>query len=93
MECPACNTINDDQNDFCMNCGQALIKSAPSGYQAVQPQNEARQLLGIYTIRIVIALFVVWFVKAILLWLPFTKNIQIPDIPITINAIITSLAA
>lgn len=75
MNCPHCNTPNDPSNQFCISCGGNLYGPAPN-----QPMGgSARDLLGILTGRIILALFGLMIVNRILSGLAFIKEFRIPD--------------
>jgi hypothetical protein len=108
MNCPKCETPNDPENEFCINCGQPLQESTseaapppirtqpppPMAPIAPIPQPMARsvpELLQVLTIRMVVILVGLWLLKVILNWLPFIKELRIPDSPLAVSIIINTI--
>lgn len=156
INCPICNTPNEPDYTFCMNCGQPLNLAAPAeqstttpagnqieapsavaaeptptNVSPVQPaasapppgayQPAAAQtaqvpaapsyapstpagpgqplilastpagLLGMLTLRLVIVLLGLWLARLILIWLPFTKGLVVPEVNIPIPTLVTSI--
>lgn len=88
MNCPSCNTPNDPQNQFCVKCRYSLTG------QAHAPRPLARSypdLLGVLTARLLILLVGSWLLKLILNWLPFTRQLVIPEINLPVSVLITSI--
>ncbi len=72
-----------------MNCGHEIN---PQDKASTAPlAHSASHLLGIWTLRLILMLFAIVIIKAILLRLPFVEGIRIPDFPITMEGIITSI--
>ena len=96
MNCPNCNTPNDPANQFCVNCGKPLGEqaSAPIPAPAAQPPAIARsvsELLQVLTVRMLVILLGLWLLRAVLNWLPFIKELRIPNSPVPIPTIINTL--
>jgi magnesium-transporting ATPase (P-type) len=49
------------------------------------------ELLQVLTIRMVVILVGLWLLKVILNWLPFIKDLRIPDSPLAISVIINTI--
>lgn len=101
MNCPNCNTPNDSANQFCVNCGQPLGEQISTPAQspavqspAIQPPAIARsvsELLQVLTIRMVVILLGLWLLKVVLNWLPFIKELRIPNSPLPVPTIINTI--
>ena len=78
MKCPHCNTQNDPSYQFCLSCGKPLGKgsSVPSRAPLAQSSSE---LLGVLTVRLLIALFGIWLIKTIINWLPFARVLPVSE--------------
>jgi len=90
MLCPNCNTLNDPSSQFCIKCGQALAVAAPLSNKEVL-ERPPSEVIGIFTIRLVVVLFVLWVFKVILTELPFVKELVIPEIHIATAELIAGL--
>lgn len=91
INCPACQALNEPNSRFCINCGQVL-----PGNQMAEPSSNPslvyRRYLAIATARVVIALFLVWFLKGVLLNLSFIEGLIIPSIPFSAAQMINLIA-
>jgi membrane protease subunit (stomatin/prohibitin family) len=92
MNCPQCNTPNDPEYKFCLNCGEPLsgeskVKSADEEIRippikdllSATPRSIARsipELLQVLTIRMFVILVGLWLLKVILNSLPFIRDMQ-----------------
>ena len=83
MNCPHCNTQNDPSYQFCMNCGKSLGKGAPAPKQAPLARSSS-ELLGVFTVRLVIALLGIWLIKTIINWLPFARELPVSETGLSI---------
>lgn len=92
MNCPKCNTPNSPQNQFCVTCGEPLPASAPVQESSPALARSPGELLGALTLRLILVVSAIWLIKEILIWLPFTKEIVIPRVAISVPTIITSVA-
>ncbi len=82
MICPYCNTRNDPGFQFCLNCGKQLI------------QNDAASAgmnrgLWLDTVRLVVMLFALWIARAILVALPFVRELNIQNFPMRVPDLIS----
>jgi membrane protease subunit (stomatin/prohibitin family) len=102
MNCPNCNTQNDPDNQFCVNCGQLLGEStATKGQPQIEPApiparppgiaRSVPELLQILTIRMLVILLGLWLLKVVLNWLPFIKELRIPNSPLSVATIINTI--
>lgn len=93
INCPNCHTQNEPNSRFCINCGYVLtdIQSANPA-AAANPTQLHRRYLALVTGRVVIALFLIWFLRSILLSLSFVEGLFIPEIPFSVEQIITFFA-
>jgi hypothetical protein len=96
MNCPNCNTPNDPANQFCVNCGKPLSEQAvpppqPTFAQTPAIARSVSELLQVLTIRMLVILLGLWLLRAILNWLPFIKELRIPNSPVPIPTIINTL--
>jgi len=89
MNCPKCNTVNEPNTSFCVNCGESLSEKTVA--KASPLANSPKELLGLLTIRTVVILIGLWLVHLILNWLPFVTEMRIPGINIDLPVIITSV--
>jgi hypothetical protein len=89
MNCPKCNTVNEPNSSFCVNCGESLSDKAVT--KTAPLANSPKELLGLLTIRTVVILIGLWLVHLILNWLPFVTEMRIPGININMPVIITSV--
>ncbi len=89
MECPKCKSENEEGSQFCLNCGEQLSPTATTVSQPLA--RSPRQLLGILTLRAFLSILGLAVFRAILIRLPFTQGVRIPNFPITIEAIISSV--
>ena len=101
MICPNCNTQNEPGYQFCVSCGQPLQQ--PNGESPTlppivkpptPPQPIARsvsELLQVLTIRMFVILVGLWLLKVVLNWLPFIKEMRIPDSPLPVATIINTI--
>lgn len=82
MICPYCNTRNDPGFQFCLNCGKQLVQgeAAPVG---------ANRGLWLDTVRLVVMLFALWIARAILVALPFVREVNIPNFPLRVPDLIS----
>lgn len=94
MNCPNCNTPNEPNNAFCVNCGYSLSTSfqPASGTPQNPAARSAGEFLGIFTARLVIAVLGVWVIRAILIDLSFIEGLRIPDTSVTGASIVNVLA-
>ncbi len=96
MNCPNCNTPNDPTNQFCVSCGKPLGEqtSTPAQPPTAQPPAVARsvpELLQVLTIRMLVILLGLWLLRVILNWLPFIRELRIPNSLVSIPTIINTL--
>lgn len=87
MNCPNCNAYNKPGSQFCIQCGEPLQSS---GSPPVQYRS-AKEVLGIYTARMVIALIGLMILNMILTGLSFIEEINIPDFDMSAPTLITIL--
>lgn len=93
MNCPNCGTDNEANSRFCIKCGYALAPDPPPAGGPPQPvPRPAPNLWAIFTIRLTVALLVVWLLRLVLLRLPFTNEARIPDFPMSNAEVIQALA-
>ncbi len=88
MNCPNCSTPNEPQNQFCVNCRYPLTGQAQESRPLARSYPE---LLGVLTARLLILLIGSWLLKLILNWLPFTRQLIIPEINLPVSVLITSM--
>jgi len=86
MICPKCQTPNEAEAQFCANCGALLAQSAK-----LPKVRSPREWLGILTAQLLLGLLLIYIVKAILVAMPFIKELRIPDFDLTPIAIINIL--
>lgn len=87
MNCPNCNTPNKPGSQYCIQCGEPL-------QVANQPQvkyGSAKEVLGIYTLRTLLALIGLAILNTILTGLSFIEELDIPDFDMTAPTLITIL--
>jgi hypothetical protein len=97
MNCPRCNTQNDPTHRFCKNCGEMLHQQTPAPAQQSQMNQQsfsnktASEVLGIQTVRIVIALLGLTIVNLIFSDLDFVKELSIPNFSLSTPNLIRSM--
>lgn len=95
MNCPYCQTVNRPGDRFCMKCGKLLseMPAAPPAGERLPPPvaNSYPQLFWLLTGRVIIAILLLFLFRRVFVGLAFTQNLAIPDFPLTVPQIITSL--
>mgnify|MGYP001205420963 CR=1 FL=1 len=93
VNCPNCRTQNEPNSRFCISCGCVLTEVRSSNPAATtNPTQVHRRYLALATGRIVIALFLIWFLRGILLSLSFVEGLFLPGTQFSIEQIITFFA-
>lgn len=85
MICPNCHASNESYVQFCTSCGAQLT------LDPVARIRSAREWLGALTGQFLLGLLVIYIIKAILVSLPFIKELTIPDFDLTPIAMIKIL--
>lgn len=85
MVCPNCHTPNEPGAQFCANCG-TLLQS-----ENITKSRSPREWLGVLTGQLLLGLLVIYILKAILVAMPFIKELRIPDFDLSTITIINIL--
>jgi len=85
---PKCKKKIADDSQFCPYCGTEIVQNKVdklSQNKVVEPPqpNQSSNELILHTLRLIIMIIVVFVLKAILLALPFIKDLVIPNFTIT----------
>jgi len=87
MNCPNCNTPNNSQSLFCINCGGPLSGENQEHIRL----GSYKPLLNILSARLILALIGLEIVNMILIEISFIKEFNIPNFDLTFPSIITIL--
>ena len=95
--CPKCGRQNEAGSQFCIQCGTTLTgitpADLPAGARGRAPMAQShRELLAAITTRLLVTLFGLWLFTRVLISLTFVRDFFIPDIGMTLEQVIVSLA-
>lgn len=87
MICTKCQTENEPNSAFCLNCGKSLKMYMNEG----ETMSTNRYTLFYETIKFIFLLLGLYLIRTILTSLQFVNDINIPDFPITVTEIISAI--